>query len=289
MKRTGNGLSAKYHQRIDLTDFESYFSSISEDHWPFELSATTCVFDAWCRDRRMQRCEYIDQRTVACDVVLWARGEPPLPTTTKVGGMAAWPIGKPLPSRDLKFVGQFNFQDSAELHSNHTDLPGEILSLWTSDSYLLTEDYHAVWLSTQACEANLLSFEHHAHPELLIEPFYGGLLRSWDFDETAIAQTATNFPNIEPWPQDWNATKMGGRSPHDDAPGLFLARLGSIGPGPAGIAYPWLNQSDSCTELGYSPNGRDSLQNFVTVGDDCGVCFYLTTGGEIVALPDANY
>src|SRR5262245_52323890 len=83
---------------------------------------------------------------IATDVFVWARGEPPNPAMTKIGGVpyrprsSTWPRngeGKP-----VRFIAQLCFADSRDIFG---ELPGDVLLIFGDDDALLVEPERLVF------------------------------------------------------------------------------------------------------------------------------------------------
>jgi Domain of unknown function (DUF1963) len=175
---------------------------------------------------------------IATDVFVWARGEPPNPAMTKIGGVpyrprsSTWPRdgeGKP-----IRFIAQFCFADSRDIFG---ELPGDVLLIFGDDDALLVEPERLVfeWSGLGIPE---LAFEV---PQLatgeLLTPYYGVIHRTEDWPDALEEVSGLGV---------FEGTKIGGlpRFIQDEPTlaGRLLAVLGSISASYS--AYPPINESE---------------------------------------------
>jgi Domain of unknown function (DUF1963) len=199
---------------------------------------------------------------IATDVFVWARGDPPHPATTKIGGLpyrhrsSAWPQDSE--GRPIRFIAQFCFADSRDISGN---LPGDVLLIFGDHEALLAEPERLVFeWSNLGIRELALEAAPMAGDELLT-PYYGIIHRTEDWPDTEMGV--------------FEGAKIGGlpRFIQDEPtlPGRFLAALGSISAGYS--AYPVANEPEP---QGWS--GSDLM-----IGDMGSLYLFLDRSGGIHA------
>lgn len=182
---------------------------------------------------------------IATDVFVWARGGPPNPAMTKIGGVPYRPRSSSWP-RDsegspVRFIAQLCFADSRDILG---ELPGDVLLIFGDDHALLVEPERLVfeWSSLGIPE---LAFEV---PQLatgeLLTPYYGVIHRTEDWPD-ALEEIPGRYRC--PWLLGvFEGTKIGGLPrfiQNEPTPaGRFLAALGSISASYS--VYPLINESE---------------------------------------------
>jgi Domain of unknown function (DUF1963) len=182
---------------------------------------------------------------VATDVFVWARGQPPNPAMTKIGGVPYRPRSSPWPrdreGKPVRFIAQLCFADSRDILGN---LPGDVLLIYGDDDTLLVEPERLAfeWSSLGIGE---LAFEvpQMAAGETLT-PYFGVIHRTEDWPDV-LEEIPGRYRR--PWLLSvFEGTKIGGlpRFIQDEPTpaGRFLCALGSISANYS--AYPLINESE---------------------------------------------
>jgi hypothetical protein len=201
-------------------------------------------------------------RRTPTDVVVWAKGEAPDRSTTKIGGLPHRPSGVPWPAgeggRPIRFIGQLCFADSRDLVPA---LPGDVLLVFGDDEALLDEPERLVFEWWPLVAGPLVS-RAPALDEDAFMPYYATLHRTEDWD-TAI----------------FEGTKIGGvpkfiqETP--DASGVFIGAIGSISVAPD-ERHPFVNVAEPCA--GWSDD------NDLMIGDMGSLYLFLGRDGEIQTI-----
>jgi Domain of unknown function (DUF1963) len=211
---------------------------------------------------------------IATDVFVWARGDPPNPAMTRIGGVpyrsrsAPWPRdseGKP-----VRFIAQLCFADSRDISG---DLPGDVLLIFGNDDALLVEPERLVfeWSSfgirDLSVEVPLMATDE------ILAPYHGVVHRTEDWPD-AVGEFGERYRC--PWLLGvFEGTKIGGLprfiQGESTLVGGFLAALGSISASYS--AFPVINEPEP---RGWS---RDDLM----IGDMGSLYLFLDRGGRVHA------
>lgn len=211
---------------------------------------------------------------LATDVFAWARGEPPAPHLTKIGGLPfrsrneRWPRTRD--GRTTLFLAQLSFVDSRERFSKR--LPGDLLLLFADagsireddlvvewvradePNALRTTDVPAEWLRPALRPEDATPPPHWGNkplPRSMTDPLavvHGVIHRTYDYPHSEQRFGGFRSPEclavIE-------GTKIGGiprfvQGASRDADG-FLGAIGSVAPR-ADRRFPWVNVEEPVTQ-----------------------------------------
>jgi hypothetical protein len=211
---------------------------------------------------------------IATDVFVWARGDPPNPAMTKIGGVpyrsrsAPWPRdreGKP-----VRFIAQLCFADSRDISG---DLPGDVLLIFGNDDALLAEPERLVFEWSSLGIRNLSVEVPPMATDEILTPYYGVVHRTEDWPdamgEFGEGDHCRCFPGV------FEGTKIGGLprliQGEPTLAGGFLAALGSISASYS--AYPVINE----------PEPRGWSHGDLMIGDMGSLYLFLNRGGHVQA------
>ena len=281
-------LQSKYHDRCDMERFDSSYLDVAERNYNHHGNVTS-PFDVWSVCKLRSKCDLLGASTTPTDVVVWGRGSGPHIATTRVGGVPAWNPGDSLPS-DLKYFGQFNLLDSADLLPF---VPKGLLSVWGSDEFpwgkgsvttFWVDPDSAVLAPDYGADQGFADKDH--------APYFGSLYRSWDPDPKHTFKPVQVDHQFEAYrnykPSSWKATKYGGLEcmpqwGSEPSPiWRFLFQFASIQASP-GVAWPWTTREEPLT-LGFDAAGIYHDSNAVVIGDMGVISFSGTRGGKIETL-----
>jgi hypothetical protein len=278
----------KYHNRIDLERFDSFYADVAERDYNHHSNVTS-PFDVWSVCRLRSKCDLQGARTIPTDVVVWGRGSGPHIATTRVGGVPAWSPRAPLPS-GLQFLGQFNLSDSADILPFATR---GLLSVWVSEEFPWERgSVKTFWVDPESAD---LAPEFEPSQRYVAEehePYFGSLYRSWDpdpkhkFEPVAVDHQFEAYREYKP--RSWDATKYGGLE-HMPQRGSkfrfrwrFLFQFASIQASPK-VAWPWTTREEPLT-LRFDEGGIYHDSNSVVTGDMGVISFSGTKNGQIKTL-----
>ncbi len=193
------------------------------------------------REEAARSCEF--GPAIPTDVFVWAKGEPPRPEVTKIGGLPYWPANQEWPRNSsnapLTFIAQFCLTDSRDIID---DPPCDVLLLFADFETFWDEDPNSlIFAQVDIGDGEQIRAQDVPKTEWEIAPLYGHIHRTFDFPESANCFEAYG----RPWRLDiLEGTKIGGL-PHwvqdeEDLPGRFLCALGPSAPS-SDVAYPWIN------------------------------------------------
>jgi len=281
-------LQSRFHDRIELDRFDDSYAGVAERDYNHHSNVTS-PFDVWSVCKLRSKCDLSEARLIPTDVVVWGRGSGSHIATTRVGGVPAWNSGEPLPS-GLKFFGQFNLLDSADLLPV---APKGLLSVWATDDFPWDEgSVKTFWVDPDSAVLAPNFGAEQRFTEEDHEPYFGSLYRSWDpdpkheFQPVAVDHQFEAYREYEP--HSWDATKYGGLEHMPQwgfKPSLrwrFLFQFASIQASPE-VAYPWTTREEPLT-LGFDEAGIYHDNNSVVIGDMGVISFSGTRGGKIRTL-----
>jgi uncharacterized protein DUF1963 len=217
-------------------------------------------------------------KRIATDVFVWARGEPPDPAMTKIGGVPyrprslAWPQDEG--GNPLRFTAQLCFADSRDIVA---DLPGDVLLIFGDDDALLADPEDLVFEWSSLGIQDVASEAPQPTTGEPLTPYYGIIHRTEDWPD-APAQFPDRYRNR--WASPWllsvfEGTKIGGiPSGIQGQPtigGRFLAALGSISASYS--AYPVIN----------APEPPGSSPGDLMIGDMGSLYLFLDRHGRVCA------
>ena len=222
--------------------------------------------------------------------MVWALGEPQHPAATKIGGLPVWPKDQPLPTRGiwgktaLRFLGQFNFEDSRDLLP---ELPAGVLSLWiTGDFPFWKRSLETFWVDPRdAVVTGRRADEPEIH-EIPATIFHSHIYRTWDPDPAAdqellSAEVDHQFQSYRRYfPQVIGGTKIGGlecmpQSLTGRKGETFLCQLASIQPAP-NAPFPWVNHEEP-----FTVSNMNHRENILMLGDMGAIAFHLGPSGKV--------
>jgi hypothetical protein len=212
---------------------------------------------------------------IPTDVFVWARGEPPNPAMTKIGGVPFRSRSSPWPQdgegRPLRFIAQICFADSRDIVG---DLPGDVLQIFGNDDALLAETERLAfeWSSLGIRELALEVPQTAA--DGVLTPYYGIMHRAEDWPD-APRQLPDGYRT--PWLLGvFEGTKIGGLPSiiqgEPTMAGHSLAALGSISLSYS--AYPVINDA--------GPESRWAPGNLM-IGDMGSLYLFLDGCGRVRA------
>jgi len=211
---------------------------------------------------------------VATDVFVWARGQPPNPAMTKIGGVPYRSRSSPWPrdreGKPVRFIAQLCFADSRDILE---DLPGDVLLIYGDDDSLLVEperlafEWSSLGIAELACEVPQMAA---GEP---LTPYYGVIHRTEDWPDVR-EEIAGRYRR--PWLLSvFEGTKIGGLprfiQGEPTAAGDFLCALGSISADHS--ADPLINESEP----------RGSSAGDLMIGDMGSLYLFLDPQGRVRA------
>lgn len=201
----------------------------------------------------------VPQGRVPTDLFVWAKGEAPDRSLTKIGGLPYRPADVPWPTGDtgepLRFIVQLNFLDSRDLVP---PLPGDVLLVFGHEDALVVHPERLVfeWWSTPL--RSLVTEGPAVDDELA--PYYAVLHRTDDWDDAI-----------------YEGTKIGGLpsfiQEEPDVRGAFIGTIGSISVA-VNARYPFINHPE--------PRGW-SRENDLMIGDMGSLYLFIDDTGIIQA------
>lgn len=229
--------------------------------------------------------------TTPVDVFVWALGDAPQRTFTKVGGdpyrRADLPWPKIQPATDpypvnegatMTFLAQFNFAGSRDLFPQ---LPGDLLLIFAEDeTFSRPEGVYCEWQSLDIPEEELIPPKEVPTPAWDFVTCHGFRHRTVDYRGKASNDSQSTVAKVA----TMDATKIGGypnllQTTNEEFDGrlhdtgtIFLAQLRSIFPH-SDEYYPWMNH--------YEPMTLDRQDQYLSLVDDGTLYFRLNPQGEV--------
>ena len=185
-------LQSRFHDRIELDRFDDSYAGVAERDYNHHSNVTS-PFDVWSVCKLRSKCDLSEARLIPTDVVVWGGGSGSHIATTRVGGVPAWNSGEPLPS-GLKFFGQFNLLDSADLLPV---APKGLLSVWATDDFPWDEgSVKTFWVDPDSAVLAPNFGAEQRFTEEDHEPYFGSLYRSYVSNKN---KTQEGFPVVGWW------------------------------------------------------------------------------------------
>jgi hypothetical protein len=196
----------------------------------------------------------------ATDVVIWAKGESPNRSFTKIGGLPYRPSGSPWPrevtGKPQRFIAQLSFVDSRDLVPR---LPGDILLIFGDDDALLGEPERLLFEWWPIASHSLVS--EMPAVDAPLAPFYAVLHRTEDWD-SAIFE-GTKIGGVPKYIQEQPSTS-----------GAFIGAIGSISVA-TDAPHPFVNVAE--------PRGWPH-ENDLMIGDMGSLYLFVGRDGNVQGL-----